>query len=106
MAREFLETDPFTGVSTFHEYVPSTDTTIIHYEQDVESLLDANKAAQTDGLNRNSELWHAASIPSIVILKWMTEHGVDIYNSNHKAGVRRLLNSSEYRHLRRAPFQI
>lgn len=78
---------------------------VVHREADVEPLLELNKALATsgDGYTPSRELRRAASIPLAVIEKWRNELGVDVFNPDHMPAVRRLLNSSEYRHLRTAP---
>jgi hypothetical protein len=48
----------------------------------------------------------AAHIPSVIMLKWLVEYGVDVMNKDHGPAVKRLLNSSEWRHLKRTPFTI
>lgn len=99
--------DPATGLKTwFSSSDEDGGTWRFRHEQDVSPILDANKEAQAESFDKRSELWHAASIPNVVILEWMTKYGIDIYNQNHKEGVRRLLNSNEYRHLRKANFVI
>lgn len=92
--KEWISTDETTGES------------FIRYEQDVSAHIDDNKSAQTNGFDRKADMWHVASIPNIVLLEWITKHGVDFFNPNHKDGVRRLLNSNEYSHLKRAPIVI
>jgi hypothetical protein len=47
-----------------------------------------------DGLEK------VASIPAYVIYEWITKHGVNLYDPNHQDGVKRLLNSSDYRWLK------
>jgi hypothetical protein len=47
-----------------------------------------------DGLEK------VASIPACIIYEWITKHGVNLYNPNHQDGVKRLLNSSDYRWLK------
>lgn len=107
MAERLFDYEPATGLKTYFDYSDDNDGTwIFRHEQDTSPILDANKSAQADGFDRKADYWHAASIPAIVILEWITKHGVDLYNPNHAAGVRRLLNSSDYRHLRRANFQL
>lgn len=105
MAKRVLEYDPLTGITTYVDYVPETDTTIVHREQaDVSLILDANKALANDesvwkqGV-KNS--WaHYAQIPLIVVEKWLNDYGVDIFNKDHEKKVYRLLNSPEYRYLK------
>jgi len=94
------------GVRKFFSYDEDSDTMRIRTQQDVNPILDSNKSAQADGFNRKSDYWHAAKIPNIVILEWRTKYGVDLYNPDHADGVAKLLNSSEYRHLRRSSFQL
>lgn len=69
-------------------------------------ILEDNKRAQGEGFDRRSDVWHAATIPAYVLLEWLTKHGVHPYDPNHAAGRRRLLNSSEYAYLKRAPIVI
>lgn len=79
----------------------------VSYEQvNLNAILDANKAAQNDGFDRKSEFWHAAHIPPIIEVEWLTKYGVRLKDPNHISAVKRLLNSSEYAHLKRAPIVI
>ena len=41
-----------------------------------------------------------ASIPTVVQLEWLTKFGIDVHDKNHIEGVKRLLNSNEYRYLK------
>jgi hypothetical protein len=43
--KRLLDYDPATGLKTFHDYDEAEDKTFISYEQDVEPILDRNKAA-------------------------------------------------------------
>lgn len=85
----------------------SGDLTVIR-SADVEPLLEINKALANsgDGYSPSRELRRAASIPMIIIEKWKDEHGVDVFNPDHREAVRRLLNSSEYLYLRTAPGRL
>lgn len=83
------------------------DSVDVAYDQlNLKEYLDDNKRAQNESFDRKSEMWHAASIPPIVIMEWLTEHGVRAWDPNHAEGVKRLLNSSEYAHLKRAPITL
>lgn len=107
MSKRVLEYDPFSGITTYFEYHPENDETVISREQDVSFLLDMNKSMANDG-----DIWkqgvknnwaHYAQIPNIVIEKWLNEHGVDAMKSENweKYGpVWKLLNSPEYRYLK------
>lgn len=107
MSERLFDFDSRTGVKTyFSSSEENGGTWSFRYEQDASPILDANKEAQNEGFDKRSEWWHAAKIPCVVILEWRTKYGIDLYNKNHREGVKRLLNSNEYRHLRRAPFQL
>lgn len=110
MAKRLLDYDAFTGVSTWHDYDHETGKTIIAETQDVESAIEyaRNKANNEDKSREGKKAgwWHVATIPVGVQYKWMREHGVNIYNKNHKAGMNRLLNDPEYRYLRTATGKV
>lgn len=110
MGKRLLEYDPLTGITTYVDYVPETDTTAVYREQEgasIQAILDANKAMQND-----PDLWRKgvknswaqyAHIPAIVLEKWLNEHGVDAFKKENweKGGsVWKLLNSPEYRYLK------
>lgn len=103
---KLLGYDPATGMKEWFSSDDDGDTWRIRYEQDVSPLLDANKEAQAESWDRRSEMWHAASIPNVVLMEWVTKHGIQYWNPNHKDGVKRLLNSDEYRYLRVREFII
>lgn len=96
--RVFFDYDPETGIR--EEFEATDDGFHIHYSQDVESIIEANKRRQNEELNRKSEFWHVADIPITIQMEWMTKHGVDIYNPNHTPGIKRLLNDPDYRWLK------
>ena len=105
MAKRILEYDPLTAMTTYVDYIPETDTTVVHREQeDVNIILDANKAIQNDEQISKDGIkngwWHYATIPNIIIEKWLNEFGVNVYNKDHKKAVYRLLNQPEYRYLK------
>jgi hypothetical protein len=91
-----LITDPMTG-----------DLTVIR-GADVEPILEHNKAlySMNDGYSPGREWRRAASIPLAIVEKWKNEYGVDVFNPDHREGVKRLLNSSEWRYLRTAPGRL
>lgn len=96
-----LDHDPSTGLKTwFSSSDDNGGTWNVRYEQDTSSLLDANKAAQAESFDKRSELWHAAHIPTVVMMEWMVKHGVEAWNPAHADGVRRLLDDPDYRYLR------
>jgi hypothetical protein len=108
VAKRVLDYDPISRITTYFEYHHPTDETIISREQDVSLILDANKALQND-----ESVWKRgvkdswapyASIPAIVLERWMTEHGVDAFKKENwaKGGrVWKLLNHPDYRWLKK-----
>src|SRR5690349_698845 len=104
MAKRVLDYDPITGITTNFDYIPETDTTVVHREQDVSVILDINKALQNDESITKQGIkegwWLYGKIPMVVIEKWLNEHGVDVFNRDHQKAVFRLLNQPEYRYLK------
>ena len=100
--KRLLDYNADTGVREIFE---STDAGFnIIYEQDVEPIFDRNKEAANAGKwgdnDARSEFRKVADIPAVIQMEWLTKHGIDILNRNHWAGVKRMLNSNEYRYLR------
>jgi hypothetical protein len=104
LAKEIIEYDPFTGMTTSLEYNHADDAVTVYREQDVSPILEMNKAMQND-----AEVWkdgvknswaHYAQIPNIVIEKWKNDHGVDVFNKDHQKAVFKLLNDPQYRYLK------
>lgn len=92
------------GVTTTFDYDNASDMTIVGYEQDVSSLLDANKKLQNDPEHwkqgvKNSWVQYA-SYPAIIVMQWMKDYGVDVLNKNHAKKVLELTNRPEYRYLK------
>lgn len=91
-------------MTSYFEYHPETDTTVISREQDVDLILDANKVLQNNPEVTKRGIkdgwWHYATIPNIVIEKWLNELGVNVYNKDHSKKVFQLLNQPEYRYLK------
>lgn len=100
MNERLFDYDPASGMTTWFSYDEENDRMLFRYEEDVQETLDYNKSSQADGFDKRSDVWHAAKIPNTILMEWMTKHGVRYWDPNHKDGVRRLLNSDEYRYLR------
>lgn len=100
--RKELDYNPLTGERAIWES-DGVQARIIH-EQDVSRIVDANKRlANNEGLSKRgikNDMWHYASIPNVVALKWKEEHGVDIFNPDHRKKMFSLLNSPEYKYLK------
>ena len=88
-----------------HAWREEADGTVVFAaSQDVGAILEHNKRAQThnDGYSPSREMARVASIPLVVLCKWMTEEGWDPFSPDPDCQKRlaRKLDSDEYRHLR------
>lgn len=78
-------------------------------EQDCTDIIEANKRSQNSGgkgYTKDKTFRKAATIPVVVQLEWLQKYGIDMNDPDHWPGVRRLLNSNEYRYLRPYEWQI
>jgi hypothetical protein len=75
---------------------------------DAEAILERNKAMAThnDGYSPSRELRRVASIPLIVMLKWLNEEGWWALDPANEGKLKTKLNSIEYLHLRTAPGRV
>ena len=76
--------------------------------QNAAPILEQNKAMAThnDGYSPSRDLRRVASIPLIVILKWLNEEGWWALDPASEAKLKAKLNSSEYLYLRTAPGRV
>jgi hypothetical protein len=78
------------------------DRLTIEHAQDVEAILDRNKALQSQP-QRSDWGRHIATIPNVVLVKWMNEDGVNVLGMSSEefgAFIRRKLDDPDWRHLR------
>ena len=71
--------------------------------QDIEPIIDNNKRLQNESQSRTSPLLHIASIPNVIIEKWMNEEGAPVLAmSAHEFAkfIRKKLNDPDNRFLR------
>jgi len=104
MARELFSYDPLTGMRVWFDYNDLTDDATLEYEQDCEPILEANKAmANSDEYTKEGmkrDMWHYASIPAALQMKWLLEDGIDVYDDNAWPQIFRKLNDPQYRYLK------
>ena len=104
MDKKLLSYDPITGLMTWFSHDESTNESTVSYSADSSPILEVNKKLANDGeytkQGMKEEFWHYASIPVMVIMDWLINKGVDVYNKDHAAKVSELLNDPEYRHLK------
>lgn len=103
MGRRVLDINPTNGIITYHSYDHSTKTTTLERVQNVEPILDQTKQHRNDddytAKGIKNEMWHYASIPAIIIEKWLKE-GVDVFNKDHEKEVFKRLNSPQWKYLK------
>jgi hypothetical protein len=108
MAKRVLDYDPLTRITTWHDYDWLTDTTTISNTQDVDPIIEGNKALRgIDGLGqkqRKNDWWLVGRIPLMLIDKWLREDNLDVFRANHDPEMwrrlKRKLNDPEYAYLR------
>lgn len=92
------------------DYIGNGDGTFsLKYTQDVEPLIEDNKAKQNAGRDyyaKDNEMWKVASIPVVVQYEWIRRYGVDPLAPEHFDLLKRLLNSNEWRYLKTAEVVI
>jgi hypothetical protein len=76
--------------------------------QDTDAILDLNKAMATenDGWSASREMRRAASIPLILVAKWLHEEGWNAFDPACEDRLKRKLNDSDYLWLRTAPGRL
>lgn len=79
---KFVDYDPSRGMAMYEDMYDNRLQ--IHYEQDVEPLLDLTRYERNNGLadNKKDEMRLYARIPAVIIYKLKNEYGVDIFDKN------------------------
>lgn len=105
--KRLIEVQP-DGIVEWLHFDRATGKIAIERVQDVDPVLDSNKerANHESGYSASRELREIAEIPMIVVLKWLTDYGVDVHNRDHWPAVKRLLRDPDWMHLRSSPGRI
>jgi len=92
----------FAGISETLHFDDGEDTFSLLRSEDVEPVIDANKAAQADGdgYSPTREMRHLARIPMVVYLEWNRQFGVDVMKPEHRGLLKHLLNDPDNKFLR------
>lgn len=90
------------GLKTTMEISSDGKTFDITKEQDVEAILNYNKAmTNMQGKKAHDDCYnHAARIPAIIQVKWLKEDNLNIFNPDHEKRLKAKLNDPEWRYLR------
>jgi len=89
---------------------PSSGELVVHSTQDVNDTLAFNKSL-FNATRSSSKLWNnrewvlVARIPLILVEQWM-ERGLNFFDYDDFKIITRLLNDSDYSHLRTSPGRI
>ena len=99
-----MDHNPFTGVTTYHDYDHTNDKTYIHEVQhDVEPLLKRNvRLANNPDYKKQGikdEYYHFASVPLTVIHEWKVKYNLDAFKKEDLPKIEKLLKQREYRKL-------
>lgn len=88
------------GLGVVTRYHREDGKLVVESIQDVEPYLERNKREASSAQKRTDWGLHkAASIPNVVIAKWL-RMGVNLFDKNDQKKVAALLNSPEYRYLK------
>lgn len=94
------------GISTGLGYDPIDDELTLISEQDCQPTIELNKKLYndgTDGYGETREWRRAASIPNIILEKWLKEEGIRWWDSEDAPKLMAKLDDPEWRFLRTAP---
>jgi hypothetical protein len=109
MTKHLFELDASRGLRIDYEELEGGGVAF-HYTQDVEPLLDLNKAKQDAGRSyfaADPDMWRVACIPIVVQYEWIRRYGIrDVYAPEYTAKITRLLNDPEWKWLKTAPITI
>lgn len=102
--KRIVDHDPITGITDYFEYDSLTEVTTLSTFQDVETILEDNKLLQNNDeytkAGFKKEFWHYATLPNILIDKWLREEGLDVFNKNHEKRLFQKLNSPDFKYLK------
>ena len=104
----FIDFDPITRISTHFEYDGGSDQFKVIRTQNTDPIIEDNKQAILDVDGHRAQAkndWALyAKVPNIVIEKWLNEEGVNFFDRDHWPKVMKLINSPEYRYLKRTTY--
>lgn len=97
------------GIQTGVSYDPIDDELTVVNQQDVGPILDLNKKLYNDGTNGygpTREWRRIASIPNVVLEKWLKEEGIRFWDSEDMPKLAAKLDDPEWKYLRTAPGRV
>ena len=101
MEKNTRELESNGDVKYIGHYEESDDRMIIETVQDVTPYLEKNKLELKNGIiNKDEPKRKVASIPLVLVEKWLREEGLDIFNADHQKRLMRKLHDPDYAYLR------
>jgi len=101
MEKNKRELDSNGDVRYVGHYDESEDRMTIETVQDVAPYLEKNKTEILAGtINKKAPMRKMASIPLVLIEKWLREEGLDVFNDDHHKRLMRKLHDPDYAYLR------
>lgn len=97
------------GIQTSIRYDAARDDFLIRREADVEPIIQLNKQLYNDGTGGygpTREWRRAATIPNIILEKWLKEDGIRYWDPEDTPKLMAKLDDPEWRHLRTAPGRL
>jgi hypothetical protein len=97
------------GIQHGVSFDPINDELLVMGQQDCTPILEHNKRLANngeDGYSPSRELRRVASIPNILVEKWLKEEGINVFDRNDWPRVAAKLDSSEFAFLRTAPGRV
>lgn len=101
--KQLIDTDPLSGIQTWHEYDHVEKQTRIYYvpTRDLEPAIDFCKRRANDDdytkAGMKEDFWHYGWVPDSLRLKWLIEEGVPL---NDAESYNRKLNQPEFKYLK------
>ena len=96
--------DEYSGIKQYHHYDYDTGTSVFESVADVEPVLELNRTLANDPdvtkRGMKDEMWKYASIPNIMVLKLLTEKGINVYKKEDGHRLSKVLEDPDYRHLK------
>lgn len=106
--QRILDVNPLTGEWITFDYNEDGDQVTIGHHQDCTAIIEDNKLASLDidsHRKQSKNEWALyARVPNIVVMEWRQKFGVDFFNRNHWKRVLKLINSPDYKDLKRTTY--
>lgn len=90
------------GVATYYMGRDTQNRPVIKQVQECQGIVDENKRQRND-VKRAGKFWKLGSVPNVILVSWMNEHGVNWFRmprAERHAFLRRKLNDPDWRDLK------